>query len=91
MHDWTLVSVLLEWKAASVSVILIDRSSMTRELIAHGFRGVTLRHDEPWGESVSILELQSIEPLANGASRLSIQMQSGDVFVLEADRFDIPT
>lgn len=88
MHDWTLISIAMEWSSSVVTVKLLDRTSTTREIVAHGIRGISVRRDEPWGPSVSVLGYRFSEK--NGGIQLQIDIQSGDSIDIEAARIDMP-
>lgn len=88
MHDWTLVSISLEWRSSTVVVTLLDRTSMPREITARGIRQIAVSHDEPWGPSVSVLGYRCSAEA--GVSRLQIEMQSGDLINIAADTLDMP-
>lgn len=90
MHDWTLVSILTEWSNSTVIVQLRDRHSAPRKLTAHGIRGLSVRQDQPWGSSVSILACEPVIATEDGLYRLTIELQSGDRIDIEAERFDLP-
>ena len=90
MHDWTLVSILTEWSDSTVIVQLRDRHSAPRNLTAHGIRGLSVRQEQTWGPSVSILACEPAIATGDGLYRLTIELQSGDRIDIEAERFDLP-
>jgi hypothetical protein len=88
MHDWILVSISLEWHDSTVIVKLLDHTSTLREIVARGVRQISVSHEESWGPSVSVLGYQCSADA--GASRLKIEMQSGDRVDIQADSIDMP-
>lgn len=88
MHDWTLLSINIDWAAAEATLIALDRTSAERRVVARGLRFFHLERHEPWGSSSSINEMSQrageAEPLA-----LSLQMQSGDWIRLGAGSISI--
>lgn len=80
----------MEWKWSSsvLTIKLLDTTSASRQILAHGVRGLHLRHDEPWGPSASILGHKFSE--VDGGVRLQIETQSGDLIDIDAARIDIP-
>lgn len=89
VHDWVLDSIVADWAIRSVSVVLIDRTSVKKTLTAHGVRRLSMRHDEPWGESASVLSIEGPERIPDEMQRLVIRIQSGDDVEIDAERFDI--
>ena len=89
MHDWTLVSILMDWQSARVTINLQDHAS-TKTVVAEGVQDLRVPHECGWGPSVSVNEAYPIESLSTGLKRLRIEMQSGDVIEIVADEFDIP-
>ena len=88
MHDWTLVSIAMDWSSAVVTVRLLDRTSTPREIVAYGVRSIAVRRNEPWGPSVSVLGYRLAEK--GGVIQLQIDIQSGDSMDIEAARIDLP-
>jgi hypothetical protein len=89
MHDWSLVSICMDWTLARVTIVLKDGTSSTRTLIAEGVRNLRAPRESDWGPSVSVNTFL-IDALSVGTQRLQIEMQSGDVIEIVAERFDIP-
>lgn len=78
MHDWTLLSIHIDWAAAEATLIVLDRTSTERRVVARGLRFFQLERDEPWGSSSSINEMSQRAGEAEQPLALSLQMQSGD-------------
>lgn len=81
MHDWTLVSISVDWQAANATFTFIDNDLHARELVALGFESLTLPRKNDWGPSASVYEATKTISECN---RYSIQMQSGDLIEVEA-------
>lgn len=90
MHDWTLVSVQVDWQAATVVVGFRNADSEQVLLTADDFTDLHVPKREDWGASVSVNEASDIELLPSGQQRLTIEMQSGDVLSLEAKSIRFP-
>jgi hypothetical protein len=91
LHDATLIRIALLWEEGKFIVQLRTGSPSFPQVQILAVRGQYLecprRH--PWGESVSINEIRGPLHTANGSKRLEIEMQSGDVIVLEAEEFQL--
>jgi hypothetical protein len=91
MHDWTLVAISMNWELGRVTIELRDLTSSTRFLVAEGVRDLRVPRANDWGPSVSVNTVSSIDPTLTGMQRLKLEMQSGDIIEIVADKFDIPT
>lgn len=87
-HDGTFVGLSLEWEHA-VAKILIERHDASIVLEAKELKGISLRRDLPWGESVSIMTTHGPFKLETGGFKLTIKMQSGDQIEIEAHSFSM--
>ena len=88
LHDATLVSVRLDWATGiavfSARAALPDAPEVS--VTAEGVTNLQCPREQPWGESVSINEVRGPVPHEKG-SRLEVEMQSGDVLLVEARSF----
>lgn len=89
MHDWTLVSILIEWNSAQVAIKLWTGSE-EKLLLAYDFKKIDVPRYDDWGPSISVYEIIGPSPLSNGYNTIQIQMQSGDLIRIEAREFQIP-
>ncbi len=89
MHDWTLVSVSVDWKAGAV-VLALDGPLKASTLVARGVRDFHMPRRFEWGPSVSVNETNGPSAVADGLYRLAIEMQSGDIIEIVAEGFDFP-
>lgn len=84
MHDWTLLSIHLDWAAAEATLLLFDPTSAQRRVVARGLSAFHLEREEPWGPSNSIDEMTEVVGESGQPLVLSMQMQSGDWIRLSA-------
>ncbi len=90
MHDWTLVSVLFEWKSGSVVLQFRTAQSKSAKLIAHGVSELHVPRLHDWGPSVSVSQVVGPSDDASGRRELDVEMQSGDLIRIVAQSFDFP-
>jgi hypothetical protein len=81
LHDATLELLVVDWSEGGVSVHFRIAGGTEVVLTAQGLRHLDLPRSEPWGPS------GSVNRVAQGDDRLTIEMQSGDVVVIEAAAF----
>jgi hypothetical protein len=89
MHDWTLLSAVLEWDGGKATVTFRSQTG-TEVLVAHSVVDLHISQLNEWGPSVSVNEVRG--PLAAGETLklVEIEMQSGDVLSITAKSFDMP-
>lgn len=90
MHDWTLLSILFDWKLNCLSLHLLNMHSEPAELIAKGVRSIFIPHNEEWGASQSIYEISDLLVSEDGNKILKITIQSGDIVEITAKEFQFP-
>ncbi len=90
MHDWTLVSIAVEWIKGMVTITFKNSQSVEVLLTANGLADLKIPKREDWGESVSVNEVEGPLQLNNGNSYLGIEIQSGDKIELEAKTIYLP-
>jgi hypothetical protein len=90
MHDWTLKRIEFDWRSARVTIELEDVTFAARTLIAENVKELQVPRANEWGPSVSVNKVSAIERLPSGMQRLRIEMQSGDVVQIVAERFTLP-
>jgi hypothetical protein len=91
MHDWTLLSILYEWKAARVTLSLRTEGPEQLLIVADGVSHLHIPQTKPWGPSVSVNKLHELPASSDKGRKLEIEMQSGDVIQIEAEIFNFPT
>ena len=83
-HDATLLSVTADWSAGTAAVHLrVAAAEQPIVITAGGVRDVRVPRQQPWGPSVSVNSLDLT------LTRLTIEMQSGDTIVIDAESFVI--
>ena len=89
MHDWSLISIQVDWAVGSVQIDL--RSPTGHAAIAvSGFQNLLIPKDQLWGASRSINKVVGPTQRNDGLFDLAIEMQSGDVIEIQAASFDLP-
>jgi hypothetical protein len=89
MHDWTLLSIAIDWKTGAVALHLASSAGQT-ELRAEDMREIRIPRAQPWGPSVSINTVDGPNPHDEGLLRLAIEIQSGDLIEIVARSFKMP-
>lgn len=87
LHDATLLELELSWKSGDASLKVRSVSKLITKI---GLRSTTLVECPrrfPWGPSVSINQVRGPAPTEDGSLRLEIEMQTGDLLILEAAEF----
>ena len=90
MHDWTLVSLMVEWIKGVVTITFKNNDSKQVFLVAEGLADLKIPKREDWGESISVNEIEGLNSLDNGNSFITIEIQSGDKIELEARSISLP-
>jgi hypothetical protein len=89
MHDWTLLSVLFEWKAGQATLSLRSHEG-DRVLVAHSVVDFHVSQFKEWGPSVSVNEVKGPFTTDQGLQSIEIEMQSGDIIKIIAASFEMP-
>jgi hypothetical protein len=90
LHDATLVRLEFRWEDGCTTVYLRTGvpSFTEAQIVATGGWRIECPRLHPWGPSISVNEIRGPMNLPDEqGSRLEIEMQSGDVIVLEAEEF----
>lgn len=90
MHDWTLVSLKLDWKTGQVTLDLRNPTSDHVSLIATDVSSLQVPRMAEWGPSVSVNSVSGPTNLEDGRQHLTIEMQSGDIIAITARLFKMP-
>ena len=90
MHDWTFVSISLDWKIGLATVQLLNSRSAVVNLTAAGVSLLRIPRQHEWGRSVSVNKVIGPTHLDNGQQLVQFEMQSGDVIEIFADEFSFP-
>ncbi len=89
MHDWTLLSVAVDWKIGQV-LLETDSPSGPATVRVLGLRELRVPRAHPWGKSVSINTVEGPSRREDEFSYLRIEMQSGDLIEIVASSFEMP-
>jgi hypothetical protein len=88
MHDWSLETITVNWKARTAS-LLLRGSRGHAALTARGLQELHVPMALEWGPSVSVNKIDG--PSANGDhQKLLLEMQSGDTIEIIAESFEMP-
>jgi hypothetical protein len=87
LHDATLLHLTANWQKGEVRVALRALGSRLVTIVAANMTLLNWPRLQPWGESASVNEVRV--QTANDPRRLEIEMQSGDVIVIEAGRLEL--
>jgi hypothetical protein len=89
MHDWILVDIVYNWGDGNCRLQFRNQSSVDCYIYARKVIKLVVPRNEEWGHSNSVNKL--IGPILDTCGRkLEIQMQSGDVIVICAEKFELP-
>lgn len=86
IHDWSLVDIHIDWMQSILKVQLKNNQSEDVTLIAEKLKNFHITHHNEWGKSISINQVLDFSILENGNSRIIIEIQSGDLFEVEAEK-----
>jgi len=90
MHDWTFVTLLVDWLKGMVTITFKNSSSNEVFLVAEDLADLKVPKSEDWGGSVSVNEVDGPRVLENGNSYIGIEIQSGDKIEIEARSISLP-
>ncbi len=90
MHDWTLVSIVFNWKEAQATLNFRCAEGRDALLTAHEVLELQIPRHSEWGPSVSVNEVGVSMYGRNDFRVLKIEMQTGDVISIVARHFDMP-
>jgi hypothetical protein len=88
LHDTTLVAIDLLWQSGLLMIELKPSVADVHRAEIRALRTRLLKSPRmfPWGPSVSINDVRGPQRTPDGAAlRVDIEMQSGDMIVIEAD------
>ena len=89
MHDWILVSILVEWAEGTVTIKFDTAEYGLVEVNVSGLVKLYVPQFNEWGPSVVVNEYEGPIDI-HGHQFLSIEMQSGDKIELEAKCIIMP-
>ena len=88
MHDWTLVSLIIDWKKSTLVIKFLNNNSLPVDIIFKSIKYINIPKWDEWGESVSVNKFN----LKNDATykNIEIEMQSGDIINIIANDVIMP-
>jgi hypothetical protein len=89
MHDWSLLSLAIDWGSGDVRLDIRSPEGMA-VIHAAGLHELRLPRAQTWGPSVSINAVKGPTLRHDGLSCLVIEMQSGDLIEITAHSIDMP-
>ncbi len=81
LHDAVLTEVRIDWVNHEAALSFRNADGPVSATV-RGCSSIVLPRDEPWGRSSSVYAVESAESESEGI-RIELQMQSGDVLVVE--------
>ncbi|AIK15188.1 putative RhsC immunity protein [Pectobacterium atrosepticum] len=90
MHDWTLLSLLIDWSKGELVIKLLNSNSEPVVIKASGVKLINIPKSDEWGESVSINEVIELDRNSYGFERMKIEIQSGDIIEIVAEEILLP-
>ncbi len=82
LHDGVLLDLSVGWESGTIEFV-VERSAGITTLSIQGFKSLYVPRMEPWGPNVCVNEIRLLRHEPSGARRLEVEMQSGDVAVIE--------
>lgn len=91
LHDATLLSVALDWRTGTAALNFRTANVSAPNAVIRGIATRLLQcpRERIWGPSVSVNKTTFEESGVDGVRRLEIEMQTGDVIVLVAERIEL--
>jgi hypothetical protein len=89
MHDWTLLSLEVDWGTGEVRLGVVSPSGQAC-IRAFDLYELRVPRARAWGPSVSINAVEGPSPQEDGWLRLAIEMQSGDLIEIVARSIEMP-
>ena len=90
LHDWTLLRVEFDWRPARVTIELEDLTFARQTLIAEGVQELRVPKMNEWGPSISVNKIVETDAPTGQGRCLDIEMQSGDVIRIVAEKIVLP-
>lgn len=83
LHDAILHQIEVVWDETAEARARFRDGPQRVVLVVRGMTLVNCPHQNPWGPSVSVNEVRRGDAVAEGAERIEIELQSGDVLTIE--------
>ncbi len=89
MHDWTLLTVDVDWKSGLLRLAVRSRAGV-HEIVGHGLKHLDVTRSLDWGPAISINDVTGPQKRDDGTVSLKLDMQSGDTIEFVAASIDMP-
>ena len=89
LHDAVLNQMVLDWGSDKLEIRLFTSLNSSATIIAFNVRAFSISHLGPWGRSSSINSVVIGVSIHENAERLTIEMQSGDLILIDAHKFEL--
>ena len=89
MHDWTLVSLNIDWEESTLVIKFLNNNSLPVDIIFNKIKFVNIPKWDEWGESVSVNQFNLKDDTKY--KYIEIEMQSGDVINIIANDVVMPS
>ncbi|WP_330986200.1 MULTISPECIES: hypothetical protein [Enterobacterales] len=89
MHDFTLLNINVEWATGIAKIALLNNKSLEASIRIDGLILIKIPRLNEWGESISINSAKSGISSCGNMS-LNIEMQSGDIIEIIAEKIALP-
>lgn len=90
MHDWTILSIVLDWTQGKLTIHLKDSMSQPQYILIEGLHLLNVPRNNEWGKSISINKVTGPSSTVYDCAVLEIEIQSGDVIHVEAKSIIMP-
>ena len=90
MHDWTLLSIQVDWETGRAELIFRAHLRPSIPLVVRGIVDLHMPRRRDWGPSVSVNTVTGPLMIEGGLQTLEIEMQTGDVIKIVAESFELP-
>ena len=90
MHDWSLISINIDWLESKLIVSFKNNQSENSYLICEKFIAFNISKKDEWGSSISINGILDFKKLGNGNFHIKFEIQSGDLCEIEAEKITLP-
>lgn len=90
MHDFTLLNISIEWASGIAKVVLLNNESSEIFIHMDGLILAKVPRLNEWGKSISVNKVIGVTQTSCGNMKLDIEMQSGDVIELVAEKISLP-
>lgn len=90
LHDWTLVSIEIDWSAGRVQLGFRPPQGGLAYLIARDFLKIEVPRRQEWGPSSSVMSHVGPRECGDGLRSMSILIQTGDSVEITAREIQLP-